>query len=276
MDDRNTKQQPHNPKKMQHLTLFAAFSLVLAVLVKDIHAAAPTCGFTNEKTCVTTSSAGDQCAWCTSAAVGSSCMPVADAQSLPSSIFQCEYPKVALKSTACDTVTSQKSCMASSSGSEKCVWCNSAAVGGTCFIESDAHSLPSSVFQCDFQKRLKTTTCDGNTSEKTCMSATSSTGVKCSWCNSAAVGSTCFEETDAKGLPSSVFTCKFQGANRLYECSDYSNESNCLYGWNNPTVCAWCTGTQGASQCLTPEDAKALPPAEFTCHSYGAKALRGN
>jgi hypothetical protein len=36
--------------------------------------------------------------------------------------------------------------------------------------------------------------------------------VKCSWCSSAAVGSTCFLETDAKGLPSSVFTCEFQAS----------------------------------------------------------------
>ncbi len=154
----------------------------------------------------------EKCSWCNSAAVGSTCFSESDAHSLPSSVFQCSYQKVPLKTTACDSITTEKSCMISDSDGEKCSWCKSAAVGGTCFIESDAKSLPSSVFDCEYQKvQLKTTECDSITSEKTCMSANSD-GVNCSWCKSAAVGSTCFVETDAKSLPTSVFQCEYQAS----------------------------------------------------------------
>jgi hypothetical protein len=169
--------------------------------------------YTSENSCMSGVGNSEKCSWCKSAAVGATCFPESDAKGLPSSVFQCEYQKVALKTTTCDSLTSEKNCMTGSSGTEKCSWCKSAAVGGTCFIESDAKSLPSSVFDCEFQKRtLKSTTCDSLTSEKSCLSGKSSSSVNCAWCNSAAVGSTCFEETDAKGLPSSVFQCKFQAA----------------------------------------------------------------
>ncbi len=166
--------------------------------------------YTTEKNCMAGTVGSEKCSWCNSAAVGSTCFPESDAKSLPSSVFQCEYQKVPLKSTACDSISSEQTCMVSDSNGEKCSWCKSAAVGGTCFIESDAKSLPSSVFDCSYQKvSLKTTTCDGITAEKTCMS-TNADGVNCAWCQSAAVGSTCFLETDAKSLPTSVFQCEYQ------------------------------------------------------------------
>ncbi|RYH05309.1 hypothetical protein EON65_45060 [archaeon] len=169
--------------------------------------------YTSEKTCMSGVANNEKCSWCSSAAVGSTCFPESDAKGLPSSVFSCEFQKMKLKSTACDSITAEKTCMSSSSGSDKCAWCNSAAVGGTCFIETDAKSLPSSVFQCEYQKApLKSTSCDSITSENTCLATKSDSGVKCAWCNSAAVGSTCFEETDAKSLPSSVFQCKYQNA----------------------------------------------------------------
>jgi hypothetical protein len=176
-------------------------------------AAATSCdAYTSEKTCMSGTAGGEKCSWCNSAAVGSTCFSESDAKSLPSSVFTCNYQLVPLKATACDSITSEKTCMSSSSGGEKCSWCKSAAVGGTCFIESDAKTLPSSVFQCAYQLvPLKTTSCDSYTSEKTCMSG-SADGAKCAWCKSAAVGATCFVEEDAKSLPSSVFTCEYQAA----------------------------------------------------------------
>lgn len=174
---------------------------------------------TSEKTCMTAvdSATGDKCSWCNSAAVGGTCFTSTDAKSLPSSVFQCKYQVYGESAATCDSVTSEKTCMTSSSATEKCSWCNSAAVGGTCFVESDAKSLPSSVFQCEYQKSaLKTSTCDAVTSEKTCMTTTGSDG-KCSWCNSAAVGGTCFTEVDAKSLPSSVFKCEYQTPGSWYK-----------------------------------------------------------
>ena len=188
--------------------LFALFAQVLAI------AGAATCD-TNKKesTCMSASSSVGKCSWCSSGAVGSACYEEGDAKSLPSSIFQCQYQKSVLKETACDELK-EKECMKSKSGTENCAWCNSAAVGGTCFIESDAKSLPSSVFFCEYQSALRATTsaCDGVKSEKTCMSTKSADNVKCSWCTSAAVGNTCFLETDAKTLPTSVFQCEYQAA----------------------------------------------------------------
>jgi len=156
------------------------------------------------------SSTTEKCSWCNSAAVGGTCFGESDAKSLPSSVFQCEYQKATLKSSVCDTLTSEKTCMTGTTDTEKCAWCNSAAVGGTCFIESDAKTLPSSVFQCEYQKsKLRATACDSITAEKTCLTE-SANGEKCAWCKSAAVGSTCFPESDANSLPSSVFQCEYQ------------------------------------------------------------------
>lgn len=166
---------------------------------------------TSEKTCMASSSSSEHCSWCNSAAVGGSCMGETDAKSLPSSVFQCEYQKRALKTSTCDSITSEKTCMSTTSGSDKCSWCNSAAVGGTCFTEADAKSLPSSVFQCEFQKaQLRApSSCDGVTSEKTCLTTTVNSE-KCAWCESAAVGATCYPESDAHSLPSSIFQCEYQ------------------------------------------------------------------
>lgn len=164
---------------------------------------------TKESACLSASADGQKCSWCTSAAVGATCFPESDAKSLPSSVFQCEYQKAPLKTTGCDGFTSEKTCMSGKSNGENCAWCNSAAVGGACFVTSDAKSLPSSVFQCEFvkEKLVKDTTCDVNTSKSSCLGYAKET---CAWCSSAAVGSTCFPEADAKSLPSSVFQCDYK------------------------------------------------------------------
>jgi hypothetical protein len=181
---------------------------LLAILGTALSAA--TCDeFTTEKTCLTGIVGNDKCSWCKSAAVGSTCFSETDAKSLPSSVFQCEYQQVVLKSTDCDSITSEKTCLVSNSNGEKCSWCKSAAVGGTCFVESDAKSLPSSVFNCEYQLALRSTSCDAITTEKTCMTSNAD-GMNCAWCKSAAVGSTCFIESDAKSLPTSVFQCEYQ------------------------------------------------------------------
>ena len=52
-------------------------------------------------------------------------------------------------------------------------------------------------------------TCDEfGTSQEKCLAATEG-GEKCAYCTSGAVGSECMKETDAKGLPSSVFKCTY-------------------------------------------------------------------
>jgi len=49
----------------------------------------------NESTCMSSSEGSQTCAWCTSGAVGASCMTHDDAAGLPSSVFQCTLQKEA-------------------------------------------------------------------------------------------------------------------------------------------------------------------------------------
>jgi hypothetical protein len=188
------------------------FPLFLALFVQLVAVISATTCDANKKEsqCMSASSSNGKCSWCSSGAVGAACYEEADALSLPSSVFQCEFQKAVLRESSCDGLK-ESACMKSSSGTEKCSWCNSAAVGGTCFVESDAKALPSSVFQCEYQKAmLRESSCDG-LKESACMKS-SSGEEKCSWCNSAAVGGTCFVESDAKALPTSVFQCEYQKA----------------------------------------------------------------
>ena len=55
-------------------------------------------------------------------------------------------------------------------------------------------------------------TCDEySKNEDQCMKSTEN-GESCAFCSSAAVGTLCAPESDAKGLPSSVFKCEYQAA----------------------------------------------------------------
>ena len=190
------------------------FFIVLAVLclVFTQSFAANCDANSSEKSCMAAKdSAGAKCSWCKSAAVGATCFSEADAKSLPASIYDCEYQKVMSEVTSCDAYTSESKCMSGSVDGEKCSWCKSAAVGATCFKESDAKSLPSSIYACEYQTKATAAAagCDAYTSESKCMAA-SVDGEKCSWCKSAAVGATCFKESDAKSLPSSIYACEYQ------------------------------------------------------------------
>lgn len=51
---------------------------------------------------------------------------------------------------SCNGLKSHDSCMAASEDGEACSWCESAAVDDACYKESDAKSLPSSVFFCEY------------------------------------------------------------------------------------------------------------------------------
>jgi hypothetical protein len=41
--------------------------------------------------------------------------------------------------------------MSANESGESCAWCNSAAAGSICMKGSDATTLPSSVFECEYQ-----------------------------------------------------------------------------------------------------------------------------
>jgi hypothetical protein len=56
-------------------------------------------------------------------------------------------------SKKCEDITDQSTCMSSTQGDESCSWCTSGAVGASCSTESDAKSLPASVFNCEYQQK---------------------------------------------------------------------------------------------------------------------------
>jgi hypothetical protein len=160
-----SREPQQTTKNIQHRQLFfkltfirtkkMQFFIVLAVLclVFTQSFAANCDANSSEKSCMAAKdSAGAKCSWCKSAAVGATCFSEADAKSLPASIYDCEYQKVMSEVTSCDAYTSESKCMSGSVDGEKCSWCKSAAVGATCFKESDAKSLPSSIYACEYQK----------------------------------------------------------------------------------------------------------------------------
>jgi hypothetical protein len=108
----------------------------------------------------------------------------------------------------CYDFTKENDCKNGMEGDEKCLWCESAAVSASCVKESDAATLPSSVFQCSGLK-LKASGCDSNKDHDSCMSS-SEDGETCSWCMSAAVAPSCAKKSQAETLPASVFQCEYQ------------------------------------------------------------------
>ena len=111
----------------------------------------------NQDTCFATVEDGTQCAFCTSGAVGNTCLKEDDAKGLPASVFKCSYkdavavsaPLKVSTTTYCeDNNKSQSICLATVEDGSQCAFCTSGAVGNTCLKAEDAKGLPSSVFKC--------------------------------------------------------------------------------------------------------------------------------
>ena len=195
-----------------------------------------------------TCDANADCTWCKSAAVKSACYSLADAATLPASIFACdakteeEVPQVQLLTAdefkqflrnkvatvnGCEANTAQNTCDANAA----CTWCKSAAVKSACYSLADATTLPASIFACDAkteqefspfrqEKDIKgrhskknsmsamknfwapVNGCESNTAQNTC-----DANADCTWCKSAAVKSACYSLADAATLPASIFAC---------------------------------------------------------------------
>ena len=124
---------------------FSALVLAVAALAKSN--ASECYDNTKESDCTSSFEGDEKCLW--SAAVSASCVKESDAATLPSSVFQCHGLKT--KSDGCDSFTSHDSCMTGTEDGETCAWCKSAAVSASCAKKSQAETLPSSVFQCEYQ-----------------------------------------------------------------------------------------------------------------------------
>ena len=109
----------------------------------------------------------------------------------------------------CDAQKSEKSCMAFVEDGVSCSYCTAAATGTICLKETDAVTLPSSIFSCKYNSKLTASaTCEGQTSKNACL-ATVQDGEKCAYCSSAAAGKGCYTESQSKDLPSSIFSCQY-------------------------------------------------------------------
>ena len=121
----------------------------------------------------------------------------------------------AVRATDCDAYNTNQATCLKSTGSDgvKCAYCTSGAVGSECINEDDAKGLPSSVFRCTYQTASKTTNsasgCEAQNKDKTTCLKTKEGSEKCAYCTSGAVGSECVKESEAKGLPASVFSCTY-------------------------------------------------------------------
>lgn len=83
----------------------------------------------------------------------------------------------------------------------------------------------------------------------------------CTWCTSS-IGSGCYWVRAAKYLPRSFFTCdcdNYASAGDASLC-DGKSQADCIH----PT-CVWCKSAAVGGKCYTPEDAKRLPSAIFSC-----------
>jgi len=240
------------------------FTVAVVLLAVAGLAAATDCdSMTSKSACATAS-----CSWCTSGAVGDSCVSPEDAAALPSAVFSCSPSVTAsyhfMTTSSCEAETDADKCTSTSG----CSWCDSAAVGSSCMSSDDAAALPSSVFTCKdasvSYQFLAASSCEAVSAEDKC---TSTSG--CSWCDSAAVGFSCMSSDDAAALPSAVFTCKDAAAASVSEAAaivfaDVTKvENECKCG-SREFCCNTCDKKLGGCTCST--DSKC--PA-------GVGALRG-
>ena len=133
-------------------------SLILTLLAVSTATDASCADYTEEKECLTqygvTPFIGtdSSCAFC----AASGCMSLLEGTYKSFWGETCTFPDnrayVYVATSGCASQTSEKTCLSAVEESEKCAYCSSAAVGASCYKESDAKSLPSSIFSCEYQK----------------------------------------------------------------------------------------------------------------------------
>ncbi|ETW04213.1 hypothetical protein H310_04555 [Aphanomyces invadans] len=213
--------------------------LAAAAWMIDVVAASYKCHSYNSKDACLKSLDEKPCLWCSSAAVPSSCYEDDEAAQLPPGVFECTKETLeAPPNHGCHFYNTEASCVQNTEGDKPCFWCKSAAVPSQCYNETEAEQLPPAVFQCDMmQKALVFKAdvvdlaalaspnvpvipvdseswwldpvnhgCHFYNAKESCIHNTEG-GKPCYWCKSAAVPSTCYNETEAKQLPPAIFQC---------------------------------------------------------------------
>jgi len=107
-------------------------------------------------------------------------------------------------------------------------------------------------FLCLFNSVVSAATCSlyGKNLEK-CLSA-SENGVNCAFCSSAAAGTNCMPESDAKGLPTSVFQCEYQPATvAAKQPVSYANSTDVTLGLGSCSYSATCSAGGVSGVCVS-------------------------
>jgi hypothetical protein len=166
----------------------------------------------------------------------------------------------------CESYAREASCMSASYDGVKCSWCSSGAVGSSCYAETDAKALPSSIFTCKYQAAydVNAMICQEYTTSDTCQSG-SVPGDKCVWCESTKYDSrSCVPYSYSQLLPSTDYTCSQPGPST--SCDSQTSSSGCLSSSNsNGVKCAWCTSYKYASSCYDENYAHSLPYDLYKC-----------
>ncbi|KAH9257677.1 hypothetical protein BASA81_004135 [Batrachochytrium salamandrivorans] len=93
---------------------------------------------------------------------------------------------------------------------------------------------------------------------------------QCTWCESYAIPSACYDLKDASGLPDGVFECHKKSPKQQQQqppsiaqasCSVETSSASC----NSNSECVWCESFAIPSKCYSVEDAQRLPEGVFTC-----------
>mmetsp|Transcript_30387 Transcript_30387/g.46532 ORF Transcript_30387/g.46532 Transcript_30387/m.46532 type:complete len:307 (-) Transcript_30387:73-993(-) len=168
-----------------------------------------------------------------------------------------------------DQYSDEDSCDANNA----CSWCACSAVPSACHSLDTASALPAPTFICDKAAKLKHEKKVYKDDDEMCNSDYSDhdscvDNSKCTWCECAAVPSSCHDWATAESLPQSVFDCEGVSKSRSLlmsltaepTCGDISSEDSC-----NKSDCSWCVSAAVPSACYDPEVAKTLPSSVFSC-----------
>eukprot|EP00823_Brevimastigomonas_motovehiculus_P006442 TRINITY_DN5323_c0_g1_i1.p1 TRINITY_DN5323_c0_g1~~TRINITY_DN5323_c0_g1_i1.p1 ORF type:complete len:143 (+),score=17.22 TRINITY_DN5323_c0_g1_i1:25-429(+) len=105
---------------------------------------------------------------------------------------------------SCADIKNAAICQNSIANDSVCDWCQSMAVPSACYADEIAHSLPQTVFRCNFTHPVK---CNDKKTTDSCHAYKEVDGMSCSWCVAKAVPSACYRQDDAEKLPHSIFVC---------------------------------------------------------------------
>ncbi|OQR94685.1 cysteine protease family C01A [Achlya hypogyna] len=167
----------------------------------------------------------------------------------------------------CHSLMQEDTCLAAS-----CAWCKSAAVKSSCYDAAEAALLPPAIFQCATPPANHG--CHFYNTKESCI-ASKEGDEPCYWCRSAAVKSTCYNETEAKRLPPAVFQCDKKSivyAHGLTDLAAFIEPTPVVHAEAHSTSVADSPEpVQGDRPVDSLVQALASEPANHGCHFYNTE-----